>query len=170
MAWSRRKVVQVIGAILSTGFMWSIMPVHSSQRDERIYTLLLAYTDTIIPRDEKLGAVDLGAHERIASRMRSDQGFLTIVEASLKSLDKRAKVRFGAPFDRLDQQRRELIVGEIARRPIEDMLGWFFNATRAEIFMAYYARPESWSGLGINRPPQPYGYPDAQHPWSPVGR
>ncbi|MEM7524321.1 MAG: hypothetical protein AAF360_11295, partial [Pseudomonadota bacterium] len=70
--------------------------------------------------------------------------------------------------DAADPDQREALVGLIADLPETDLLGWFFIATRAELFLDYYGRAAAWPGLGFDGPPQHDGFPDAASPPAPL--
>ncbi|MEL6598753.1 MAG: gluconate 2-dehydrogenase subunit 3 family protein [Pseudomonadota bacterium] len=139
-----------------------------AQTLDMLETRLIAFSDVILPRDDTPSASDLGSHRRILSRAADDERFAGIVEAALDLLDRVSDQRHGKPFVALGDEARHDIIAEMAEAPEDTLPGWFFRAARAELFMDYYARPESWAGLGLEDPPQPAGYLDASE--APEGR
>ena len=49
----------------------------------------------------------------------------------------------------------------MAALPWESPPGRFFAVMRNTVMADYYAQPESWRGLALDRPPQPLGFFDA---------
>jgi hypothetical protein len=129
-----------------------------------LHAAMVAYADVILPADQTPSASQLGSHRQILERAARDQRFRSILEHAVARLDTQCRLRFGRGFLQASAMQRHALVEEIAARPLDDLHGWFFHATRAELFQHYYAHPASWSGLGIDAPPQPVGYPDAMDP------
>ncbi|MBY8974320.1 gluconate 2-dehydrogenase subunit 3 family protein [Rhodobacteraceae bacterium NNCM2] len=150
-----------------TAFLFSLpgaAALAAVERTSDLETRLISYADTILPADETPSASQLGSHARILARAEGDERFRQILVFGLDTLDEICRRSSGRPMTDTSDEYRHLAVAEISRRPPSDLVGWFFAATRAELFFDYYARPESWPGLGIDAPPQPVGYPDHAAP------
>jgi hypothetical protein len=123
-----------------------------------------AWLDTLIPADEAPSATALGLDAATLAEGPNKSQFLRIATLGCGWLDGEARKLGAAGFVALDQPTRDRIAEAAQNSPPRSMPWAFFNTTRAVAFAHYYARPESWAGLGISRPPQPEGYPDHADP------
>lgn len=128
-------------------------------------TTLEAYLDTLIPADESPSAIHLGVAEAMVAKAKSDTSYQRLLQQGCDWLDEQARQYGAAHFAALREAERERIVSlaAVGAAGLQPLI--FFHRTREDAFVAYYARPESWAGVGYAGPPQPRGFMDyAQAP------
>ena len=119
-----------------------------------------AWLDTLIPADETPSATQLGVDRMMLAAARTDPDYRIVLDFGRKWLDAQARSRGVRDFAALDMAGREAII-TLAAGAGEDAPEYhFFLSMRQEAFAFYYARPESWPGLGYRGPPQPLGHMD----------
>jgi hypothetical protein len=64
-------------------------------------------------------------------------------------------------FARAGEAAQVAALERMAALPWESPPGRFFTVMRNTVMADYYARPPSWRGLALDRPPQPLGFFDA---------
>lgn len=118
---------------------------------------LSAYLDVLIPADEfGPSASELGVAQILLKRAETDQDLRGLLLVGFRWLDSQTPSGFAA----LPQAAREQLMTETAGKPAGSLPRSFFDILRHQCFSAYYANPQAWRGLAIDRPPQPVGYPD----------
>lgn len=116
--------------------------------------------DLMVPRDESPGAVDLGVHLAILARIETSRWDGQRLAEACMWLDRQARAAHGRDFLGLDEPLQVALMETLEAEPRESDPARAFRALRHETMSLFYARPESWPGLGIDNPPQPAGYPD----------
>ena len=156
--WTRRGVVH--GSLAVPDWAAGLKPA-AAQALQSTEARQADFADVILPRAITPSASDLGSHRRILRRAGTDPRFASIVTAALDLMDRVSQQSHGRDFVSASPATQVAIVTGMSEAPEDTLPGWFFRAARAELFMDYYARPESWTGLGIEGPPQPVGHLDA---------
>ncbi len=116
--------------------------------------------DLMVPRDETPGAIDLGLHLAILGRIEASRWDSRRLAQACMWLDQRARADHGRDFLELDEALQIAVMERLETEPRGSDPARAFGALRNETMSLFYARPESWAGLGIDGPPQPTGYPD----------
>lgn len=127
-----------------------------------------AFIETLIPRDETPGALELGVAEKILDTASEDTEYRRLIRKGCGWLDRKAVGWGGSGYLSLGEHEREEVAGESAVAPAGSVPRIFFERVRSDAFFHYYAHPASWPGLGYKGPPQPDGYPDYTSPQSVV--
>jgi hypothetical protein len=130
---------------------------------------LPAFLDTLLPpEDGSPSATALGIHRRLPGAFpgRSRRRLLM---RGCTWLDDTARRRGGAGFADLGEVERNAIVAATENAPRNSLPRVFFEEVRRELFRLYYADARSWAAFGYGGPPQPAGFPDHEHPPSPIG-
>ena len=125
---------------------------------------LAPYLDTLLPADESPAASALGVDRRLIDKAAGDAGYRRLLVDGCGWLDRAARRLGAADFAALPERRREALVALIADAAPGSAHRIFFETTRWDALFHYYARPESWAGLGYDGPPQPAGFPDHDRP------
>ena len=139
------------------------LPAHARQQTsaQPSSETLKAYLDTLIPADETPSASQLGVDQWMLAKGRKDEGYQLALVVGTTWLDEQARERGARDFASLDLSARETVVARAAEADSESVENLFFEITRTDAFLHYYAQPESWRGItGYQGPPQPQGYTD----------
>ncbi len=128
------------------------------------FAALAPYLDTLIPADESPAASALGVDRRLIDKAAGDAGYRRLLAQGCRWLDRAARKLGAADFAALPEGGREAVVALFAAARRGSRPRIFFETTRSDAFFHYYARPESWAGLGYDGPPQPVGFPDHAAP------
>jgi len=124
---------------------------------------LQAWAETLFPGDDDApGAGELELHRSLIDLATATPNYPALLRAGAAWIDAEAGAK--QAFADLDVDDREAIVAraEMAGRGTPPRQ--FFNYTRRDLAELYYARRESWAGLGLPHPPQPIGFPDYAQP------
>jgi hypothetical protein len=162
MKLKRRPFIQlclVLGWSSVLRNLWSDTFAMSAKESDE-FGALAPYLDTLIPEDNTPSATQLGVDREVLIGGEKNRQVNALLREGCKYLDELANRRGAGSFAELDENAREDIVKITAEASRVMVPGFFFNYVRDNAFKAYYARPESWRGLGIGSPPQPLGYPD----------
>lgn len=161
----RRFLTASLGAVLLavSGFLLKSIfrPVGITPGEART---LAAYLDTLIPADATPGAMQLGVHFRMISRAEGDRKYRRLIKKGCHWLDRAAGKYNVQNFPALSEAERFNVVNTVSGEPVNTLPGIFFKQTLRDAFFHYYAREESWTGLGYDGPPQPYGFRDYTSP------
>lgn len=156
--WLKLAIAGTVGTAASLPFLRPLrvrlMPV---TRHERQTLRLLV--DLLVPRDETPGAVDLGIDRIILARVESLRQEARRLANACLALDRLARGRGEGDFRSATQAAQIAMVMELMADGQSTYVARTLRALRRETMTLYYARPESWAGLGIHAPPQPAGYP-----------
>lgn len=157
-----------IGLIAFSGYLFKTIfwPSRITAGETKTLT---AYLDTLIPADTSPGAVQLGVAEKIISSSHKERKYRRLLKKGCVWLDSKARSHNAADFSLLDQRARSEIVGIASNERADQLPNIFFERTRFDAFSHFYAHPDSWTSLGYDGPPQPYGFPDYTQPPSNTG-
>lgn len=117
---------------------------------------LRAVVDTLVPRDEHPGALDLGIDEQILARLRDDAWRRRVYGRGLAKLSAVTAKRQRRPFHALPEAARAALLKETGGGYGAGAA--FFNWVRHDTLRSYYSSPEAYAMLGY-RPPK-HGYLD----------
>ena len=119
---------------------------------------LSSYLDVLIPADSTPSASTLEVDLRILEKTIGHKSFNKLLAEGTRWLNTEAHRIAGKRFIDLSNNQKQQIIIKAEKSPSNSLPNVFFRATLDEAYYFYYARPESWQGLGISRPPQPHGY------------
>lgn len=136
-----------------------LLPITDAER--RAVTRIV---DLVVPADETPGAIELGIHVAVLATFEASHWDERRLAEACLWLDRRARADHDKDFVELDEPLQIELIAEMAAEPRESDRGRVFRILRNETMARYYARPESWRGLGIDGPPQPVGYPGYADP------
>jgi hypothetical protein len=157
---SRRRVLQYSVAM---GLVARLLPGCARQDTpaQPSAKALKAYLDILIPADETPSASQLGVDREVLTKGHNNADYQRLLIFATSWLDEQARQRGKRDFVSLDLSARESIVARAAEADNESLENLFFEITRTDAFLHYYARPESWHGIADYRgPPQPVGFMD----------
>jgi hypothetical protein len=121
---------------------------------------LPAWLDTLIPADGSPSATQLDVDAALLADAGQQPVLMRTLAAGCRRLDNEARRLGAAGFAALSEPLREQVAAAAAAAPEGSLPRQFFLTTQYYAFAHYYARPESWPGLGYHGPPQPVGFPD----------
>lgn len=167
MGVSRRSILKALGLgglmTLAGGIAWQfrhrLTPL--SARDEKI---LARYIDLFIPADESPGALDLKLDASIINKARGNSEYAWLMRQGCAWLEQTAQSVFQAAFLGLPEDRQIILIERLSSQKRGSAGLKFFQTLREDLFSEFYARPESWTSLGFNGPPQPLGFTDQALP------
>jgi len=125
---------------------------------------LSSYLDTLIPADSTPSASSLEVDIRILEKAAQHKNFHKLLVEGTQWLDAQAFRIARKNFIDLSSHQKEQIVLKAENSKARSLANVFFRSTLDDAYYFYYARPESWRGLGISRPPQPLGYLNHHQP------
>jgi hypothetical protein len=126
---------------------------------------LQTWVDTLLPADaHSPGAGELGVHTHIADKAAGNAAALKLVRAGCQWLEQQAQQRGKQAFAELNEQSRAKVVELAENSPTNSLPRVFFDYTREDTYLYYYACPESWAMLDYPGPPQPLGFTDFTRP------
>lgn len=126
---------------------------------------LYAFADTLLPVSETGSAAEKGSHHRILLRASNDAVFADILNRATSVLNESCRELYGTEFANLPAAKRNEVFGHLDTLPENDLLGWFFRAARAEIFLHYYSQEGAGRSVGLASPPQPAGFENIDRAW-----
>lgn len=157
MPFTRRTFLKLIPSFLLAG-LWS--RVNAEPVTALVERILPTFLDTLMPADESPSASSLGVHNDILEKSTGDDHYRRLLVKGCRWLEQVSLREFDVSFDRLSDRQQFIVVDKMANMNKRTIAHVFFKRLQADLFDYYYARPASWQGLGINRPPQPLGYND----------
>lgn len=123
--------------------------------------VLERWVETLLPTDAvSPGAGKLGVHAELLRIARKDPRAERLLILGLAWLSGEAIALGSRSFTDLSLDDCERIVAKAASMERTEMARVFFAYTLRISKELYYAKPEAWAGLGLQRPPQPMGYMD----------
>lgn len=126
---------------------------------------LRTWIDTLMPADEvSPAASELGVASRVAAKALGNPDYLKLIRAGCRWLDRQARARGRQAFARLEAPDREHVVRLAEQGAAKSLPRVFFERTREDVFLFYYAQPETWVMLDYPGPPQPGGFMDRTRP------
>lgn len=117
-----------------------------------------------MPADETPAATDLNIDRILLKKAETDSRYNKLLQDGCLWLEKMSLIKFKAGFALLEERQRIRVVEIMEQSRNRSLPRVFFERIRLDLFEHYYSQPASWGGLGIDRPPQPYGYPDYHRP------
>ncbi len=116
-----------------------------------------AAIDVLIPADTQTPSASvLNVGQKIVAQAETDPAFKQWLIEGLKWFDQGVT---GSFIQRgIDGQTQ--LMRTLADSPVGSQTRIFFEQLRLRTMTAYYADPRSRTGLAVDRPPQPLGYPD----------
>ncbi len=124
-----------------------------------------AYLDTLIPADDFTpSATQVGVPAKMLARLSMRPQPQQIVTAAGQWLNSQAVELAKKSFVELNAEQREKIVAQAERSQENSVPRIFFEMTRREAFVHYYADARSWKGIPDARAPQPLGFLDYASP------
>jgi hypothetical protein len=122
---------------------------------------LQIWLDTLLPADAfSPAASELGVHARVADKALGNPDYQKLLSAGCRWLNRQARQRAKQAFVDLGTADREHIVQEAERAAMTSLPRLFFEHTREDAFLFYYAQPATWAMLDYQGPPQPRGFMD----------
>lgn len=159
---NRREVVvkgfrlALLGAIAANGGLARIALAGNAPGKKKHTRYLQTFIDTLIPADaESPSASQLGVLDDIQGVMKHDALFARLVVTGIQWLDINTQGR----FDMLAAEERENVLRWMEQQQYDTIPRRFLEVLRDQVMLFYYAKPASWNGMEIQRPPQPIGYP-----------
>jgi hypothetical protein len=131
-----------------------VLPVTDRERG-----MLARLVDLLVPRDETPGAIDLGVHRSLLAGLEGRPQAARGLAYACLLLDRLSRAHRRADFLDLDEPAQSEVLSQAFGAQAHPVLARTLRNLRRETLTLYYARPESWPGLGIDAPPQPLGYP-----------
>lgn len=159
MSFTRRALLQLLSTALLIQWPWRRL---SAAPD--FSTTLTAFIDTLMPADDTPAASALGIDLALQARAENDRRYRSLLQNGCAWLDEIAQRAYGAGFSELPEHQRVRVLEFIEQLAPRSPARVFFRRLQADLFELYYSHPESWPGLGIDRPPQPHGYGDYDRP------
>ncbi len=160
MRFTRRSLLKLLPLALLMQWPWRSVIATSGDNA----TTLAAFVDTLMPADETPAASELGIDRMLQARAEADDHYRRLLREGCGLLDRVAQRAYGRDFSELDEEQRVRIVEFFERQGPRTLARAFFRGVRDDLFELYYSQPQSWTGLGMDRPPQPAGYMDYQRP------
>jgi hypothetical protein len=127
----------------------------TDSEDLRLHALQ-AFIDTLIPADGLTpSATSLGVDKTLQNVGVKDEAYGRFLKVGCDWLNVQARGDYSA----LTEESREAVVDWMEQSSQLKFPYRFFSRIRYDAMSFYYSQQESWAGLGLERPPQPVGYP-----------
>ena len=156
----RRRAMRLL-ALAAVAMAAGELPALAGQAEtgiDQYAGTFVAFCDTLIPADELTPAASaLGVPAAILADVRGNALAERLLAAGCEWLDAVCAGRF---LDADDAARHAACV-RMAGEPWESPAGRFFQLMRNTVMADYYAQPQAWRGLALDRPPQPLGFYEA---------
>lgn len=150
---SRRRFL-ASSALFAVPGAWAAAGPKLDTETER--AVLAAFVDALIPADEQTpSASSLGIDDDLLAD-NPDGPVRSLIGSGCAWLQQSAS----PPLLEMKPGMRVKLLEWMEASPEGQLPHIFFDYMRDQAMRRYYARPEAWSGLGIERPPQPVGYTD----------
>lgn len=146
-------------------FLPSAFLAASAQGSGDLPGFIASFADTLLPAGAFASGAAVGAQGRLADRAATDPGFADILRRAAAAIDDRCRQMNGRSFRASPPAVRDKLFHELSQIPDTELLGWFFQAARAEVFFHYYGQPGMGATVGLGEAPQPEGFEDIQDPW-----
>ena len=125
---------------------------------------LAPFLDTLLPADTTPSASQLEVDKALVALAKRDPSLDQLLTLGCTWLDSEAKQLGSKNFSTLGESLRERVVAQAEGSPPGGLPATFFQVVLTLAYRYYYARRESWIGLGFSGPPQPVGFPDHTQP------
>jgi hypothetical protein len=170
LRFSRRGFLSgVSGAGLSLGIARKREALAASQ-EAITEQVLRTYVDVLVPAGGGSPPGTSFAIDREVLALGGDNPNLRdFIEKGCLWLEQESLSASGTSFsDPASNGYREAIVHKAAAAPLTSLQRQFFDWSRYQVMVRYYAQPTTWSAIGYDGPPQPDGFTDYDKP--PKGR
>lgn len=157
MSFTRRAFIKLLSLGLLLRYPPALFAEAGLQEHKKILT---AFLDTLMPADETPAASELRIDQTLLQKSEENGQYRRLLQHGCNWLEKTAQRQYRAGFANLTEQQRVGIVKSMEQARSRSIARVFFVRVRTDLFEHYYSHPDSWKGLGIDRPPQPEGYPD----------
>lgn len=158
---SRRRAARALAlgaAVIALADLPALAAVGRVSDAGRIVRTFTAFCDTIVPADEITPAASaLGVPKTILAELNGVVLAERLLAAGCAWLD----AACDGNFAQAGEAARVEALLRMTAMPWESPAGRFFVVMRNSVMADYYAQPESWRGLALDRPPQPLGFFDA---------
>ena len=154
----RRRLIQASGAFflvheVALAQLSGVAPAKA----ERL--ALSTFLDVLLPRDAHSGsATDLRVDQALWAFSRDDARFRQLLVQGSRWLN----MTGGAGFADLTAAQQVQVVQWMSTADWNELPRRFYELVRQTAVETYYSDPRAWTGTGLQRPPQPVGYPP---PW-----
>jgi hypothetical protein len=153
------------------GLITGIVSLAACSKDEETdssvtdRSLLNAFVDTIVPKDQDAGAVEAGVPDQLLERFSKKPEEEKKAQHMLKAIDDVSRGRFQTPFDQCTLDQREMVLDILTKtRDKNDQAArTTIFRLRSRIMKAFYSSPVAWEMLAFAAP-YPGGYPDFNRP------
>lgn len=161
MSLTRRAFLKLLSLASLLKYPFTVSAAPSLQDFENT---LAAFLDTLMPADETPAASELHIDQTLLRQSEEDGRYGRLLLNGCLWLENMALREYQAPFDSLSERQRVGIVEQMEQARRGTIARVFFSRVQTDLFEHYYSHPASWQGLGIDRPPQPRGYPGYSEP------
>ena len=96
--------------------------------------------------------------QRATQNAERQSGKTSLRREAAKLLNSTARQVYGKGFSALSQRQKKVVMGNALETASDD--GYLLLHLRHEVLTRYYEDVSVWKHLGLDRPPQPYGYMD----------
>lgn len=154
LAWTATAALVAVGPTLAAA---PIAVARAPDAADISLSALDAAVDTLIPADARTpSASALGVSRVLLAQAEAEALFKSWLVEGLKWFDQ------GVPgsFVLRDETARHQLMQRLADSEVGSQTRIFFEQLRFRTLGAYYADPRGRTGMTIERPPQPIGYPD----------
>lgn len=165
MTFTRRAFIRLLSAVPLLQYA-ARLPAAPSLRD--FAATLSAFLDTLMPADDTPSASALGVDAKLLAMADGDDRYGRLLLNGCLWLENMALKRHDTEFHKLDEPARVAIVELLETPQVPRFARVFFSRVQDDLYEFYYSRPESWAGLGMERPPQPAGYMNYAKPPAPT--
>ena len=101
--------------------------------------LIRSIVETILPRDNFAGALDLGYDQKLAARIKVDKNTASITNIALEGINSQALKHYGDTFNTLGVDQREQILNNVLEGQHQAQLRRALQQIRNLVFNWYYA-------------------------------
>lgn len=155
MSFTRRTFLQFLSlALLLRHPSW----LFARQTPPDWENTLTVFLDTLMPADESPAASTLEVDHRLVQLAENDGGYRRMLQNGCQWLELAARREYRTGFTALTETQRIRIVELMEQTRSGTPAQVFFARVQYDLFEYYYSQPASWTGLGIDQPPQPAGY------------
>jgi len=155
----RRGLLKVVGAFFLCHPFGLTKALASSGTTALEYKTLAAFLDVLLPHDDLSGsATELRIDEKLWELSEFDNRFRHLVLLGCRWLN----LTGGPPFVELNMEQQVAVVEWMSNSDWDQVPRRFYELVRQTAIELYYSDPAAWTGLPLERPPQPQGYPP---PW-----
>jgi hypothetical protein len=164
--WSRRLLLQRALALLSLlvggRILWRVFfPARLGPSERETLAVVL---DTLIPDGDFPGARRTGVLERLVTECEATRQTRRALVEGAALVEAAARHRGATSFAALGDAEREAILAECAAAENGSLPWFFFRTIRDRAMRLHYAHALARKAVGLDHPPQPWGYVDYWQP------